>query len=121
MLFGCGNDDSGSGKLIIGKWQQASKFNGYEEDFLNDCEKNSTFEFFRDNTFKSVHYNSDCDDFIVNGTWENTSGSNYELDSGEVVGEYIITFPDHDNMSIKLENVIPEAPGYVIVNYVRIE
>lgn len=90
------NDDDNNNvpDQIINKWRLSevsfSKDLDLLDDFLNECSKKSTIEFFENGTYRENDYQFDfltdtCEALDpVNGTWENLGNSFYNLSDIEI-------------------------------------
>lgn len=94
----CSNDDDNNNvpDQIINKWRlsevTASEDSEVFDDFLDECSKKSTIEFFENGTYRENDYEFDfltdtCEALDpVNGTWQNLGNSNYNLSDIEIPG-----------------------------------
>lgn len=121
MLIACNKDDDnqqGANK-IIGNWKLTGIKYGYTAQALTGCMSRNTIQFNKDNTSVTTNYYHDCEYDITNGTWSHKGGNTYMVTLYSSPLEVEITFPDDNTIDMKLDDVIPDDPGYAIYTYKR--
>jgi len=83
MFTACSDDDDASSERdIVGTWMlvEANNVPGFT---IDDCTGRSTITFNEDNTATSTFFNAvgdDCLSTTEEGSWSNSSGSNYTIE-----------------------------------------
>lgn len=119
----CNNDDDDTySDEIIGKWRLNELIIKIDDesidDFLTECDKKSTIEFFENGTYISNSFEFNDDENVcipietVTGTWENLGNNTYEISDIEIPGltfsfEFKVTFINN-KMSFEFSGTIVE-------------
>lgn len=84
---------------IVGKWQLDSQtVNGIEQ--TTECERNTTLEFFENGTTAEESFyidGLDCLSDTDTSTWENLSGSTYQIDN-DTEGDQTLNFSQNNTV-----------------------
>lgn len=81
-LLSCSKSSDDINDPIIGKWQHSEGYTNGINNNLSYCSKKTTIEFKSNNELTIIGFSSgnvNCSSVTDNGTWQNTSNSNYDI------------------------------------------